>query len=501
LPSRTNARGYRRASIIICVLVTMFALSGVGTSVAAAESCDNNLDSSSYRFLLHDSLGHGWDFTSAGDLYDGFGSDAYDNWGIVVVDSTTYDSAGQDNCVVEPDGRQFDLGEVDLSGLMVSRKVFVPAAGTAFGRTVTFLRNPTDAPITVNLSFEGNLGSDTSTTILSTSSGDAGVADPADDSWIVSADSTTSPGDPPLAHVWDSTMSVGVADRVDHIFGGTTGTTPWADNQEYVRALYDNVTVPAGATLSYMQLEAQRTTIDDAMAVAPVLAAEPDEVFADLTDAELATLQNWNGSDTDVDGVANSADNCRDVANADQADLDKDGIGDACDSDIDGDGASNADEAVRGTDPRKADSDGDGVGDAADACPTVPGLGANGCPRFDTPPAPPDRTAPGLTVSAPSKLKLTALLKGFKASATPDETSTLQFELYASAKTAHIAKSYNLVLATRSLSSAAGKRSVTLKPKRSLIGKARSFTVRVKVTATDTSGNRTVKTKTIRVSG
>jgi hypothetical protein len=501
LPPRTDARRYRRTSIITCALVATFALSGMGTSVAAAESCDNNLDSSSYRFLLEDSLGRGWDFTSAGDIYDGFGSDAYDDWGFVVVDGTTYDSVGQTTCATEPDGRQFDLGEVDLSGLKVTRKVFVPAAGTAFGRTVTFLRNPTDAPITVNLAFTGNLGSDTSTKILSTSSGDAAVADPSDDSWVVTADSTTSPGDPPLAHVWDSTMSAGVADRVDHIYGGTSGTTPWADGEEYVRALYDNVTVPAGATLSYMQVEAQRTTIDDAMAVAPVLAAQPNEVFADLTAAELATLQNWNGTDSDGDGVANIADNCRDVANADQADVDKDGIGDACDADIDGDGVSNADEAVRGTDPRKADSDGDGVGDATDACPTVPGLGANGCPRFDTPPAAPDRTAPALAVSGPSKLKLKALLKGFKVSGTPNEASALQFELYASASTAHIAKSYNLVLATRSLSSAAGKRSVTLKPKRSLIGKARSFTVRVKVTATDIAGNRTVKTKTIRVSG
>ena len=42
--------------------------------------------------------------------------------------------------------------------------------------------------------------------------------------------------------------------------------------------------------------------------------------------------------DSDSDGVADDVDNCADVVNADQADLDQDGAGDACDSDDDGDG-------------------------------------------------------------------------------------------------------------------------------------------------------------------
>ena len=42
--------------------------------------------------------------------------------------------------------------------------------------------------------------------------------------------------------------------------------------------------------------------------------------------------------DSDSDGVPFGVDNCPDVANADQADLDQDGAGDACDSDDDGDG-------------------------------------------------------------------------------------------------------------------------------------------------------------------
>jgi hypothetical protein len=41
-------------------------------------------------------------------------------------------------------------------------------------------------------------------------------------------------------------------------------------------------------------------------------------------------------------------------------------MGNACDADIDGDGLSNVQETVLGTDPMKADTDGDGLTDAAE---------------------------------------------------------------------------------------------------------------------------------------
>ncbi len=45
--------------------------------------------------------------------------------------------------------------------------------------------------------------------------------------------------------------------------------------------------------------------------------------------------------DTDGDGVIDLADNCVDIANADQSDIDGDGLGDVCDDDRDGDGILN----------------------------------------------------------------------------------------------------------------------------------------------------------------
>jgi DNA/RNA endonuclease G (NUC1) len=74
--------------------------------------------------------------------------------------------------------------------------------------------------------------------------------------------------------------------------------------------------------------------------------------------------------DTDADGIPDTADNCPLVSNANQADLDNDGLGDVCDPDDDNDGVADAtDNCPTVANANQADGDGDGIGNVCDPNP------------------------------------------------------------------------------------------------------------------------------------
>ena len=104
-----------------------------------------------------------------------------------------------------------------------------------------------------------------------------------------------------------------------------------------------------------------------------------------------------SATDNDGDGFVNELDNCPNVWNPDQSDLDSDKQGDACDvcpvvanaptcpkpgaDDLDGDGLANgADNCPTVANADQKDTDADGKGDVCDPCPKLSNAGAAPCP-------------------------------------------------------------------------------------------------------------------------
>lgn len=103
-------------------------------------------------------------------------------------------------------------------------------------------------------------------------------------------------------------------------------------------------------------------------------ALDTDYRFAVLVDGAVVV-------DRDTDGVNDSADNCPDAPNSDQADADGDGLGDVCDG-CPSDG-SKRDPGACGCGTPDTDTDGDGTPDCLDGCPENPNViapaGCGGC--------------------------------------------------------------------------------------------------------------------------
>ncbi|CAI9574249.1 unnamed protein product [Staurois parvus] len=98
--------------------------------------------------------------------------------------------------------------------------------------------------------------------------------------------------------------------------------------------------------------------------------ADGDGIMNEQDNCVLVVNINQKNSDQDIFGDA--CDNCRFKLNNDQRDTDNDGEGDACDDDMDGDGIKNfLDNCQRVPNVDQKDKDGDGVGDACDSCPDI----------------------------------------------------------------------------------------------------------------------------------
>ena len=157
--------------------------------------------------------------------------------------------------------RRVYTGQVQIiGGFEVLRRFYVARPNQNpdlrnFGRFYIQIRNPSELPRSVNISFTGNLGSDRNTELVATSTGDQTLS--GNDSWLVTDDADGS-GDPSISMVLQgSNPSV----RVSAV----------TLNNDIVTVRWNPVSVPARGRVALVIFVAQNPNRNAAIAEARAL--------------------------------------------------------------------------------------------------------------------------------------------------------------------------------------------------------------------------------------
>jgi len=285
---------------------------GAVTVDGAAVTLDIQLAANAVHFPVQQSDGNNVLFDIQADGTIGTGSNCVFCGGggfalDIVVGAATTRFTGGSIGTTELQGKQLVTKQTGLSGLNVTRKIFVPRS--YFARYVDLIANPTAAPITATVRVQQLASQFTYTpTNVATSSGDAtlSVGNPATaDHWVVIAlgpdqDPFINGVNPALGWVFDgpgaalavNAASVGTRTDVGSNFGG--------------RVVYewDNVTIPPGGVVGFMHFGTQQLSHSAATVSTARLVQLPPEALDGLSATDIASIVNFSVPSTGVSALA-----------------------------------------------------------------------------------------------------------------------------------------------------------------------------------------------------
>ena len=219
---------------------------------------------------LRDSRGFIWDVQRNGSVSNG-SNDAFDGGyrrsGFLDDDGQSVDSVG---------GRQLLLQDT-LPGLALARQIYVPTGGN-WARYLDSVTNTSNATVTYTFTIETNLGSDSRTSVLRTSSGDR-VLNTAD-RFIITDDSTNGAagGDP----------------VVTTYFGDGSRRADSATIQGDDLTFTYDVTLAAGQTASILYFAQQSNTLAEAQSNLAGFQNPSGAFLAGLSAQQLSQIANYN---------------------------------------------------------------------------------------------------------------------------------------------------------------------------------------------------------------
>lgn len=217
---------------------------------------------------LSDSSGFQWDIQQDGNISDGT-NDAYD--GGLRLNGFPFFETGQ----TEDEEREVAIGSAAIDGVEVNRKIYVPE-DQSWARFLEIVTNTSASTVNYTVNLDSNLGSDSDTVLVNTSSGDT-VFNPGDN-WLVTDDFDAG-GDPTMLHV----------------IAGEDGIRPDAAslNADNINFQY-NLSLAPGETQIVMHFAAQNSDQATALAKAPELSVLELDALEGISAEELQQIVNFS---------------------------------------------------------------------------------------------------------------------------------------------------------------------------------------------------------------
>lgn len=218
-----------------------------------------------------------WDVLPNGSISDGT-SDAYDGMFNMAfsVDGGTFKNFVQSSSDGDDTDNTITLSDDIAGAVTAGRKIYV-SPNDGFARFLESFTNNGPSEISVVVRISGNLGSDGSTTVLGTSSGDLTVD--ANDLTFTTDDGTDNGGDPALSFAYG-----------DGTGGGLSSAQISGDNIN----IEHTFTVGAGEVKSFLHFAAQSTARSDALSKTAEAGTLTPDLVADIDPTDLAQVVNYN---------------------------------------------------------------------------------------------------------------------------------------------------------------------------------------------------------------
>ena len=250
--------------------------------------------------------GNGSSFDSEeglGDFYDGamlpigpgvdyagsdLRQDAFDDYGIAEIEGNDYSNPDTEGCSRDGRTNRFPAYE-PVADIRVVPELYVSKT-KPLGRQLVTIRNTGNTPATFDFAFDGDLGSDSSTSVARSSSGNSSVN--AGDLWATSCEDAGADGcanqdvisrDPEIAHNWERKGKK--RDSADEVV--------LADGDGDFDVAFDDVRLKPGKSKSFMLIVQLARNIKAANKLVKQVADGPRYLFAGLSKKERKRIQNW----------------------------------------------------------------------------------------------------------------------------------------------------------------------------------------------------------------